>query len=202
MKAPRLFVLVVAALIILPSGSASPYDYEAYRIIKHSNYLLRQVRDFPYGKSTDFNTMTKIFDKSGEQIPRGALPLSTKIVSDFVPWPRAKSALPDDRFPLYFPRKGQEYDRFGRRFPVFVPFFLSNDRLPEYFPFDRVSLRLAYPKFAVVFPYFLGDSTRFVQIPWRRDRHRGIIPRGFLFWGLPIVRREGEQPEYIHYFFP
>ena len=117
-----LCTLVITAFLVLPSDSTSQFDDEASRIIKNSSNLLSQIQDFPFGRSKIFDDLLQIFEKTGEQIPRGAQPLPTDIIADYVPWPRRIRALLDGQFPFYFPKKGQERDMFGRRYPVYAPF--------------------------------------------------------------------------------
>ena len=204
MSAARSSVLLIVALVSLPSDSASQFVDEAKRIIGNKSVLSSQLQDFQFVRSRRFDALQRIFQLTGEQIPRGAEPLPTNIIADYVPWPRRVSALPEGEFPLYFPRKGQEHDRLGRLNPIFAPLRFANDQI-WYFPFDRNSLKVRYPLFAPVTAFFFGNSTtRFVLVPWRNDRDdsSGNVPPGLLYWAVPVVKREGEQPEYELYFFP
>ena len=206
------FVLLVVALVLLPSDSVSQsdavFEKEAYRVIRNTGYLERELerelRNFPLERerSQRFKDMISIFQRTDQQIPPGGARLPFSIYPDYVPWPRRVRDLPEGLFPIYFPKTRQ--DRLGRRYPLYAPFQLANGEI-WFFPFDRKSLKLRYPTFAPATAYFFGNSTtRFVQVPWRDDQfeNEGNVLLRSLYWGVPVVQREGEQPEYEFYSLP
>ena len=182
--------------IALCQASIGNFAWEVSRLKKFITYLTEQVEDIPPVNDTETPKAIEALTRYHPKLPPNLGPIPTDILPDNIPYPEDSSRVASGESPVYFPQRGQEFDRFGRLNPVFVPFSIPDLQAPTYYPFDRRTLRLAVPyfKIAVAFeegnaegrnlPVYLAlqdDRFRIVQaphmaIPERQDQNDTRFP--------------------------